>query len=511
MAEIIPNKVVSLEDFKRIIPPLKKQGNVIVHCHGVFDLVHPGHIKHFQSAKKAGDILVVTITADTFVKRGPGRPIFKQSIRAETLAALAAVDYVAIVHGPTAFDAISAIRPHLYAKGPDYKNQAEDITGKISEEENLVQRFGGKLLITDDITFSSSKLINEHLETYSLDVQTYLHGLKKKYTADDIASYLSSLQKLKVLVIGDAIIDEYHYCTQLGKSSKEPLVVNQFERAESYAGGVLATANHMSSILKNVTLLTVLGKKNTQKDFITKTLKKNVRAKFFVRPDSETIIKRRYVSSALGRKLFEICFMNDSPIPSSVEKNILTYLRKNIASFDIVIVNDFGHGLLTRPIVSLLTKKSKQLAINVQTNSANAGFNLVTKYPKAGYVCVDEMELRYATRDRFGDLKKITKSVQKELGSKFIITTRGSKGSLAYSATKGSFAAAPALTTSVVDAVGAGDAFFAYTAPAFGGKLPEDVIAFIGNVVGALAVQIVGNKASVEYVDVMKFITRLLK
>ena len=203
--------------------------------------------------------------------------------------------------------------------------------------------------------------------------------------------------------------------------------------------------------------------------------------------------------------------MNDAPIPDAIEKSILSYLKRSLSSFDIVVVNDFGHGLLTPRIIALLTKNAKQLAINVQTNSANAGFNLVTKYPKADYLCVDEMELRYATRDRFGDLKKITKSVQKDLRAKFLMTTRGSKGSLSYSSKKKSFSAAPALTSSVVDAVGAGDAFFAYTAPAFGGKLPEDITAFIGNVVGALAVQIVGNKASVEYVDVMKFITRLLK
>lgn len=507
----IQKKIVALEDFKHIIPRLKKQGKIIVHCHGVFDLVHPGHIKHFYSAKKAGDILVVTITADKFVKRGPGRPIFTHSIRTETLSALEVVDYVAVVHGPTADEAITAIRPHLYAKGPDYKNQAEDITGKISEEEALVKKIGGKLLITEDVTFSSSKLINDHIESYPTEVRTYLARLKKKYSADDIAAHITSLQKLKVLVIGDAIIDQYHYCAPLGKSSKEPLVVNQFERGESYAGGVLATANHMASILGKVQLLTVLGKKDTQRDFIMSHLKKNIRGKYFVRPDSETIVKRRYVSSSQNRKLFEICFMNDSAIPPGIEKNILAYLRKNISKFEIIIVNDFGHGLLTPRIVELLSNKAKKLAINVQTNSANTGFNLVTKYSKADFICVDEMELRYATHDKFGKLTDIAQRVQKDLSAKFLITTRGSKGSLAFVPRKQQFSESPALTSSVVDAVGAGDAFFAYTAPAFGGGLPHDMIAFLGNVVGALAVQIVGNKSSVEYVDTMKFITRLLK
>lgn len=507
----IQKKIVTLEDFKHIIPSLKRQRKIIVHCHGVFDLIHPGHIKHFYSARKAGDILVVTITADKFVKRGPGRPIFTHTIRTETLASLEVVDYVAVVHGPTADEAITAIRPHVYAKGPDYKNQAEDITGKISEEEKLVKKMGGTLLITEDITFSSSKLINDHIESYPTEVRTYLATLKKKYSADDIAKYISSLKKLKVLVIGDAIIDQYHYCTPLGKSSKEPLVVNQFEHGESYAGGVLATANHMANIVGKVDLLTVLGKKDTQKYFIESHLKKNVRAKFFVRPDSETIVKRRYVSSSQNRKLFEICFMNDSAVPPDIEKNILTYLRKNISKFDTVIVNDFGHGLMTERLVRYISKNAKKLAINVQTNSANAGFNLVNKYSHADYVCVDEMELRYATHNRFGDLREIAKRVQKDLSAKFLITTRGSKGSLSYTPSKKQFSVSPALTSSVVDTVGAGDAYFAYTAPAYAGKLPQDIIAFLGNVVGAIAVQIVGNKASVEYVDVMKFITRLLK
>ncbi|HLC49415.1 MAG TPA: PfkB family carbohydrate kinase [Candidatus Andersenbacteria bacterium] len=504
-------KIVALDDFKRIIPLLKKQGKIIVHCHGVFDLVHPGHIKHFYSAKNAGDILIVTITADKFVKRGPGRPIFNHSIRTETLSALEVVDYVAIVHGPTADEAITAIRPDLYAKGPDYKNQAEDITGKISEEEALVKKMGGKLLITEDVTFSSSKLINDHIESYPTEVRTYLAALKKKYSADDIARHIASLKKLKVLVIGDAIIDQYHYCTPLGKSSKEPLVVNQFEYGESYAGGVLATANHMAGILKNVTLVSVLGKLDTQKEFIRQHLKKNIRTKLFLRPDSQTIVKRRYVSTAQNRKLFEICFMNDNAIPRILEKSILSYLRDNILKFDIVIVNDFGHGLMTERIVQYIIKKAKKLAINVQTNSANAGFNLVNKYPHADFVCVDEMELRYATHDRFGNLQNIAQRIQKDLGAILLITTRGSKGSLAYIPKRKEFSESPALTASVVDAVGAGDAFFAYTAPAFGGKLPHDIIAFLGNVVGAIAVQIVGNKSSVEYVDVMKFITRLLK
>src|SRR3989344_857929 len=112
-----------LEDLSRLISKLKKQNKKIVHCHGVFDLIHPGHIRHFSQAKKHGDILVVTITADKFVNKGPGRPVFNQDLRAEVLSSIEYIDYVAIVNSSSAIAAITRIKPDFYIKGPDYKKR----------------------------------------------------------------------------------------------------------------------------------------------------------------------------------------------------------------------------------------------------------------------------------------------------------------------------------------------------------------------------------------------------
>ncbi len=195
-------------------------GRRIVHAHGVFDLLHPGHIRHLDEAKALGDVLVVTITEDRHVNKGPHRPAFPEALRAESLAALQAVDHVAINRAATAVTAIDAIRPHVYVKGPDYRNAADDVTGGIVREEAAVAAAGGVLHVTEDLTFSSSALINQYLPTYPGDVQEYLRAFRERYSAGDVISFLDRLLGLRVLVVGEAIVDEYIYCDQMGKSGR---------------------------------------------------------------------------------------------------------------------------------------------------------------------------------------------------------------------------------------------------------------------------------------------------
>ena len=175
-------KIKNLSDLAKIISKLKITNKKIVHCHGVFDLVHLGHIRHFNLAKKEGDILVVTLTKDKYVKRGPGRPIFNENLRAEMLASISIIDYVAIIDFPTAVEAIKILKPDFYVKGSDYKDKTKDFTGMISNEEEAVSSIGGKLIFTDDITFSSSSLINNFLDVYPPEILNYLKIIREKYT-----------------------------------------------------------------------------------------------------------------------------------------------------------------------------------------------------------------------------------------------------------------------------------------------------------------------------------------
>jgi rfaE bifunctional protein nucleotidyltransferase chain/domain len=154
-------KLLPLPDLARRIAELKKEGKKIVHCHGCFDLMHPGHIKYLQAAKKMGDILVVTLSPDKYVDKGPGRPVFSEDLRAECLAALECVDYVAINEWPTAEETLRLLRPHYYVKGEEFEN-LEDKTGKVQREFQVVQEVGGKMRFTHEIVFSSTELLNKY-------------------------------------------------------------------------------------------------------------------------------------------------------------------------------------------------------------------------------------------------------------------------------------------------------------------------------------------------------------
>ncbi len=503
-------KIVTLEALSEIIQRHKKRGKVIVHCHGVFDLMHPGHIMHFEAAKKQGDILVVTITQDRYVNKGPGHPVFTQDVRARTIAALAIVDYVSISTHETAAELLLKIRPDIYAKGDEYADESKDITGGITSERLAVESIGGRLHFTSEPTFSSSALLNRHFNVLSPDIKKFVDKFKKKYSAADVIGEMKELESLKVLVIGETIIDEYHYCSPMGKSAKESVVASKYLREESFAGGVLACANHVAGFVKTVRMVSCLGESNSREDFIRAHLKSQVSPKFVYDESRPTIVKRRYVWDPFLVKLFEVVFLDEKPIPAKTEKQILSILEKELPKYDLVIVTDYGHGFLTPKIVKKLSEKSKFLAVNTQTNSANIGFNLITKYSRADYVCIDDPEMRLAHHDRFGDIRYLVHKTARQLKAKYVAVTRGHLGSLVYSSKNG-FAETPVLSKEVVDRVGAGDAFIAITAPCVLAGFPPDLVGFIGNAVGALAVRIVGNRTPVESVPLMKFITAILK
>src|ERR1700722_17785313 len=168
------DKIKTVDELAEIAKLLRRQGRKIVLAHGCFDLMHMGHVRHLEAARAEGQALFVTVTTDRHVNKGPGRPVFPEIFRAEMIAALECVEYVAVSHWPTAEGVLHLVRPDVYVKGSDYKNEDEDITGKISKEKEIVEGYGGRIVFTDDITFSSSNLINRHLAVFDPEVNAYL-------------------------------------------------------------------------------------------------------------------------------------------------------------------------------------------------------------------------------------------------------------------------------------------------------------------------------------------------
>jgi rfaE bifunctional protein nucleotidyltransferase chain/domain len=505
------DKIKTIEQLGEIARVAQAKGLTVALCHGVFDLVHLGHVRHILAARNEADLVIVTITADRFVNKGPGRPIFPENMRAEMLAALGTVDWVGINQTSSAEPVLDTVRPDIYVKGSDYENPEDDVTGKIALEREAVERHGGRIVFTRDVTFSSSSLLNRYFDIYDPPLRDYLQKVRESGGAERLLKLIDKVQDKHVVLVGDTIIDEYQYVTALGKASKENIVATQFKSGEQFAGGVIAAANHVASFCKSVEIVTTLGGNDYPEEFIRAHVRPNVTLTPIRIQGRPTTRKLRYVEMGYLHKLFEVYTMDDTPLDETARKEIDKVAAERVRGADVVIVTDFGHGLIAPSTIDTLIANSKFLAVNAQSNSGNHGYNLITRYPRADYICIDAPEARLAATDKFNDIASVIQDgLHRKINCNNMIITHGSFGCYPFSPKTG-VTRVPAFTKTVVDTVGAGDAFLTITAPlvAAGGNI-EDV-AFIGNAAGAIKVGIVGHRNSVEKAPLVKFVTALLK
>ena len=505
------DKIASVDDIAALSASFRSQGRTVALAHGVFDLVHMGHVRHLESARLEGDILVVSITPDRHVNKGPGRPVFPEQFRAEMVAALECVDCVVVNQWPTAEEIITRVRPDTYVKGPDYRNESQDLTGKIADERVAVERCGGRVVYTDDITFSSSSLINQHFNVFEPEVQGFLDSVRRSDGLSRALTAIKDMSEMRVLLIGEAIIDEYLYAEAMGKAAKENIIASRFCGREVFAGGVIAAANHVAGFCKDVEVITCLGTRDTFESLIRESLKPNVNANFLYRAGTPTTRKTRFGDPAHMRKLFEVYFFEDTPLNGGLERQLCDMIDDMCGQFDVVIANDFGHGMITDKAIRTATEHAPFLAVNAQTNSGNQGYNLITKYRSADYICIDGPEARLAASDRFSPLEDlIEQRLSAAIDCERVVVTDSERGCVAYAAGNGTIRI-PAFTRQVVDTVGAGDAFLAVTSPVVANGTPMDIVGLIGNAVGAMKVGIVGHRSAVEKIPLMKYLTALLK
>ena len=502
-------KILEYEQIISTARSLRAEKKTIVHCHGVYDLLHVGHIKHLEAARRFGHVLIVTITPDRFVNKGAHRPAFTESLRAEALAALTCVDYVAINTRQTAVELIGDLRPDVYVKGSVPGNGKRDHTDAIVLEEEAVKAIGGRMVLTDEATYSSSTLINRFLDVFTPEAKSFLAAFRQRYAPERIVADLQAMRSMKVLTIGETIIDQYVFCDAMGRTNKEAVLVVGENRTETYLGGILAIANHLSGFCDDLGVVSALGKVESYGEFVGEGLKPNVARQFVTMSGVPTMVKRRYVEEYLGRKLFEVYNTKAVRLEGADEAAFVERLDAVVPQYDVVIVADYGHGLLTDRAIARICERARFLAVNTQTNAGNLGFHVISKYPRADFIAIAEPEVRLQHRDHNGELEKLTADTAGALGARRMIVTRGKRGCLCYDATEG-FADVPAVAVKVVDRVGSGDALLALSAPAAAMALPMQLVGFIGNVAGAEACAVMGNRSSIEPASFFRHVTSLL-
>ena len=490
------SKIITFDSAGALFQKLRQGGRKIVHSHGVFDLMLPGHIVHLEEAKTLGEVLVVTVTADKHVHKGPGRPYFNQELRARTLAALSCVDYVVVVPFPGAIEAIKTIQPAIYCKGKDYETGDSASTLQLKEERETVAALGGAVSYAGSVGFSTTKILNQNFDHLPAPVKQFCLSLSSEFSARKFRDVVDGFSQLKVLVIGDTIFDRYSYVKVQGLTSKNRIISGRFLEEETQCGGALAVFRHVKQFTNQVKFLSLVG----TEPWVQPILQEHLAADqdlVFREKEFTTIIKQRYVEPFVeGKelsKLFAVNYIDADPPAAEIQKKIEGAIQAEIEKADVVLLADFGHGLMQAQIRKLIQDRAAFLALNCQTNSNNHGFNIISRqYRRADAFTLDEQELMLSSGHRHLDFAAELKTLQKSLGSRYAWLTRGAVQTIGLLESQPP-CLCPPLESEVVDTIGAGDAFFSVAALAAAMKLPVSIATFIGQLAGAQAVKIVGN------------------
>ena len=372
---------------------------------------------------------------------------------------------------------------------------------QLLEIRETVQSYGGRCVILDRF---SSQVIDRPQPS----IDSFLSEFCGRNRFSEVVDLIQELSSLRVLMIGESILDEYHYCEAMGKAGKEPILAVRFESAEAFPGGVLATANQVSQFSDHVGLVSLLGTEHSREQFIREHLSPKVDAMFHYQPGAPTTVKRRYLEIYPLQKLFEVYTMEDE-VPQEISQAMVHRLERCLQNYDVVIVTDYGHGLMTSEVIETLCQHAPFLAVNTQTNAGNQGFNAISKYAKADFVCISEKEFRIEARSRSRDTRLIVDDVVSRLGCRAAICTQGELGSLSFRSQEG-FANVPAFTQKIVDRIGAGDAVLALTSLLAYKNVSLELMGFLGNTIGALAVETVGHRNVITRRALISKIARLM-
>lgn len=502
-------KIKGREELRSIIEHAKASGKIVVQCHGCFDILHPGHLRHLTWAKEQGDLLVVSVSADSVVNKGNLRPYVPQQLRAENLAALEIVDYVVIDDNEWAGPILELLQPNIYVKGKEFQDV---YTGRIGRERQVVESYGGQVRFSSgDVVYSSSKIIHDFKDRLHSGLDQVESFCKRhKLTRTRLSEIISQFDGKNIVVIGDTIVDRYIYCDRLGMSADAPVLVVRPLEMETFLGGAGIVAQHIRNLGATVKFCTVVGQ-DLEGEYVRRELeRRRIPHEIVVDATRPTTLKTRYLCES--KKLLNVNQFRDHNLGGVEENQLRTKVKPLIGDADAIVICDFSYGVITRSLLETLCTWGRERKIpiigDVQCSSQMGN---VTRMKGITLIAPSEKEARMALCDRESGIADLGAMILTQTQNRALIITMAERGLMVFEPEDGPFDEAsrvlplheikkrltteylPPFANIVTDAMGAGDAMLAAISCslATGANVMES--AFLGNCAAAVEVGKMGN------------------
>lgn len=507
LSERYTSKIKILDELLTLIKPIGSRGKKVVMCHGVFDIIHPGHIRHLCYAKSKADILVASITADRFINKGKYQPHVPQQLRAFNLAVFDFVDYVLIDEHQKPLQTLSTLQPDYFAKGYEYVRDGLHV--KTSEEQTVVQAYGGEVIFTPgDIVYSSSHLQKTHkpdLKYEKLMNVMKTHGL----TFSDLKETMQMFNKVKVHVVGDTIVDSITRSTMIGGQTKKPTVSVAFQDRDDFIGGAAIVAQHLKAAGAEVTFSTLLGD-DELKDFVLERLHADaIHVNTIIDKGRPTTHKNAIYAE--GQQLLKIDTVDNTSID---DKSLLEFSDAiKSVTCDAVIFSDFRHGIFNKRTIPTLIESIPKQCFKVADSQVASRWGNITQFQGFDLITPNEREARFALADQDSGIRPLSSELYTSARCKTLMLTLGERGMLTLINDKhessDSYFVLESLAETITDPIGSGDALLAYATLSLWVN-PNPVIAsIIGSIAAACECAYVGNKPVTTH-DVLAYLKKVI-
>ena len=491
-------KIHSIESLQAERGRLRKAGKTVVQCHGCFDIVHPGHIRYLRMARSLGDVLVVTVSADNVVMKGYDRPYIPEDLRLDNLAELGCVDYVALSEDEWAGPVLESIQPDIYVKGREYESKNDP---RFAKEKKIVEAYGGRVVLgSGDVIFSSTEIGRRKRNTLDMEqqkIQGFCHV--NAINPARLKNAISAFSDLKVLVLGDAILDQYAHCEGARVASESPIVSVKPVSEEWFIGGAGLIARQAAVLGARPTFVTCCEEDEAFGRIRSSLERSGVEVHNLPAPGRKAYTKTRYLVG--GKKVFKVDRGNPAPIPIETSDELIEMLQERLAAHDGLIVTDFGYGLFGPTLANAIPKLAEHCGKPYFADVSTNGQANILKFSRPQLATPTEDELRFALGDAESGLSNLASRYYAASAAQGLIVTMGRRGSLGFHPPRGEGDRLrtdylPALEINEVDAVGAGDVFLTGASLAQLSGEPLPVGMYIGSSLASISAGTLGNEGA---------------